>query len=273
MSTLEEVRDLAALFAHVWGRGDPPISKDFLKALAHSGGYLSGAYDGDRMIGGLVGWLGGHPPRELHLHSHILGVIPGRDAQGLGFELKQHQRVWCLERGIPVIEWTTDPLVRRNAYFNLTKLGARAPQYLVNFYGEMADGINAGEESDRLLIRWELASREAESAAAGGAPAATAIHRMAESAVPVLMIGAAGEPQDAPAKRGRLVKCQVPDDIVMLRRSDPKLARTWRLALRAALRSALATGLVIEGATRSGWYVLGPESAAEPSHRLGVPGN
>ena len=55
-----------------------------------------------RLVGGLVGWLGGHPPRELHLHSHILGVLPDSEARGLGFELKQHQRRWCLERGVSV---------------------------------------------------------------------------------------------------------------------------------------------------------------------------
>ena len=79
-----------------------------------------------------MGWLGGHPPHELHMHSHILGVLPGSETHGLGFDLKQHQRRWCLARGVTVMEWTTDPLVRRNAYFNVTKLGAEAPTYLVN---------------------------------------------------------------------------------------------------------------------------------------------
>src|SRR5207247_8945224 len=127
----------------------------------------AGAFIEGRLIGGLVGWLGGTPPHELHMHSHILGVLPGNETRGLGFELKQHQRRWCLDRGVNVMEWTTDPLVRRNAYFNLTKLGAEAPEYFVNFYGEMRDGINAGEESDRLLIRWYLDSDRAEVAAVG----------------------------------------------------------------------------------------------------------
>ncbi|MFI5282336.1 MAG: GNAT family N-acetyltransferase, partial [Candidatus Dormibacterales bacterium] len=240
-----------------------PISSDFLMALALWGGYRAGAYWGGQWGVGRVVWRGGRPPDELHLHSHILGVIPGKDAQGLGFELKQHQRRWCLERDISVIEWTTDPLVRRNAYFNLTKLGADAPQYLVNFYGEMADGINAGEESDRLLIRWHLASPQAEAAATGGAPRAEAADRIAASADPVLAVGPEGEPMSRPASQARFLKCEVPDDIVALRRTDPQLARRWRLALRAALAPALAGGLAIRGATRSGWYVLGAERALE----------
>jgi len=157
LSELADLRRLAELFAVVWGRpGEPPISSDILKALAHSGNYVAGAFLDGRLIGGLVGWLGRDPSEHLHMHSHILGVLPGSEAHGLGFELKQHQRRWCLARGVTSMEWTTDPLVRRNAYFNLTKLGAVAPRYLVDFYGEMRDGINAGDESDRLLIRWEL---------------------------------------------------------------------------------------------------------------------
>jgi predicted GNAT superfamily acetyltransferase len=50
--------------------------------------------------------------------------------------------------------------------------------------------------------------------------------------------------------------CQVPDDIVAMRRSDPVLAREWRVALRHALVKSLARGYAIAGATRSGWYVL-----------------
>jgi len=261
LNELADLRELAALFARVWGRtGEPPISSDILRAMGHSGAYLAGAFQDGRMIGGLVGWLGIRPPHEVLLHSHILGVLPGQDAQGLGFALKQHQRRWCLEREIRLIEWTTDPLVRRNAYFNITKLGARAPEYLVNFYGEMADGINAGEESDRLLISWRLDSPAAIAAAArGGSGPVDADAAAMVGAVPVLTIGLAGEPVSSVAPQARHLACQVPEDIVELRRSDPALARSWRLALRAALTSALEEGLQISAATRSGWYVLSPK--------------
>ncbi len=56
--------------------------------------------------------------------------------------MKLHQRAWAIARGIPVIEWTFDPLVARNAYFNIRKLGAMPVEYLPNFYGIMGDGIN-----------------------------------------------------------------------------------------------------------------------------------
>jgi predicted GNAT superfamily acetyltransferase len=256
LSSFDDIRQLAELFAEVWGRpGAPPISSDVLKALAHSGNYVVGAYQDRRLIGGLVGWLGGDPRHELHMHSHILGVLTGAESHGLGFELKQHQRSWCLERGVKVMEWTTDPLVRRNAYFNLTKLGARAPEYLLNVYGEMRDGINAGEESDRLLIRWHLDSKDAERAAAGGAIEPDVEALMAKGAE--VLLSAPLTPTLSPGRgEGAILLIQVPQDIVALRREEPAVARAWRLALRDALTRMLSAGYEITGATRDGWYVL-----------------
>jgi predicted GNAT superfamily acetyltransferase len=254
LDDVDDLRALAHLFAVVWGTSDAePIDSDVLKALSLSGNYVSGAYANGLLIGGLVGWLGGDPGHDLHMHSHILGVLPGDEAHGLGFRLKQHQRRWCLERGVNVMEWTTDPLVRRNAYFNLSKLGARAPEYLVNVYGAMHDGINAGEESDRLLIRWHLDSSEAE-AAAMGRPV-----QIESEGKAVLSAGANGQPVLSPS-RAPLVICEVPDDIVSIRRSDPALARRWRLALREALHGSMLSGYRIKGATKSGWYVLETKS-------------
>jgi len=253
---IDDLRLLADLFAVVWGiPGEPSLDSDVLKALAYSGSYVAGAFAQGRLIGGLVGWLGGDPRQELHMHSHILGVLPDSEARGLGFDLKQHQRRWCLEREVRVMEWTTDPLVRRNVYFNLTKLGAEAPSYFVNFYGQMQDGINAGDESDRLLIRWRLDSKRAEFAARGRPwePDADKLREWGRDAI--LAVGPSGEPATTDSS-ARVLICQVPEDIVALRHSDPALARAWRSALRRALGGAMDRGYAIIGATRSGWYVL-----------------
>ncbi len=254
---VDEMRELERLFADIWERpGEPPLNSGTLRALAHAGNYVVGARErGGRLVGGLVGWFGGLPPGELHLHSHILGVAPGSQVGGLGFELKQHQRGWCLERGVKLVEWTFDPLVRRNAYFNLTKLGAEARGYLVNFYGTMTDGINAGEESDRLLISWRLDSGRARDAADGRLAEPAVEELLLRDAAIVLSVGQAQEP--VAGKLGTpVVLCQVPADIVALRRSDAGAARAWRLAVRKALTSAFAVGYEMSGATRSGWYVL-----------------
>jgi len=256
LTELEDLRALVRIFAEIWGRpGEPPVDSDVLMALVLSGNYVAGADVDGRLVGGLIGWLGGPPSDHLHLHSHILGVAAGSQVRGLGFELKQHQRTWCLERGVKAVEWTFDPLVRRNAYFNLNKLGAEARSYLVNFYGEMADGINAGEESDRILIEWRLDSPKAAAAAAGRplVPSADDLqHGQVDS---LLSIGAGGEPVPGTSTDG-VVMCQVPDDIVALRRSDPLLARAWRIAVRDAMKAAFDAGYRITGVTRTGWYIL-----------------
>lgn len=233
LTDLEDLREVAELFAVVWERpGEPPINADVLRALSHAGNYVFGARSNGRLIGGIVGWLGMHAPGDLHMHSHILGVLPDDEAKGLGFALKQHQRNWCLERGVPVIEWTFDPLVRRNAYFNLTKLGADAARYLVDFYGTMNDGLNAGDESDRILVRWELDSDKARAAATGH---------------PI-------EPRPSPDA----VLVKVPDDIVAIRRHDAELGHRWRLRVRESLGDAMARGHRVAGFTRDFEYVLEP---------------
>ena len=85
-------------------------------------------------------------------------MLSANSRRNVGYALKLHQRAWALQRGIATITWTFDPLVRRNAYFNLAKLGVRATRYLPNFYGAMQDPINAGDDTDRLLVDWDLAS-------------------------------------------------------------------------------------------------------------------
>ena len=254
---LEELRELEALLAAVWERpDDPPINTDLLRALAHSGNYVAGARVGGRLVGGLVGWLGARAPNELHMHSHSLGVAADVQVAGVGFELKQDQRRWCLQRGVKTVEWTTDPLVRRNAYFNMTKLGARATEYLVNFYGVMTDGLNAGEESDRLLVSWELDSPLAKAASDGHAAEPDIDDLSRGGAVAVLSVGPAGEPIEGKAAGARVLICQVPEDIVAIRHASPAIGRSWRLALRRALHSAFRAGYAVTGASRTGWYVL-----------------
>jgi len=146
--------------------------------------------------------------------------------------------------------------VRRNAYFNLTKLGASASEYLVNFYGAMTDGLNAGEESDRLLISWELDSPNASVATDGRALEPDIADLVRDGAGAMLSVGPSGEPVAGHASSARVLICQVPQDIVAVRHRDPGLARDWRLALRGAMQEALGAGYAVTGATRTGWYVL-----------------
>src|SRR5579859_3863132 len=248
-----DLQVLEDLFARVWEVESPPITADLMRALAHSGNYVVAAMSDGSIVGGAVAFMGREPDGEPILHSHIMGVVPGVQARGTGFEIKQHQRLWALNAGIKVVVWTFDPLVRRNAYFNLVKLGAEATKYKVHFYGDM-EGINAGDESDRLVVRWRLEAPAAEAAAAGNLRPSEFEVLLGEGVVPVLS-DEDGEPVVTQAKAERIL-CQVPEDIVAMRSSDPGRALRWRHALRKALSGSLDEGYRIAGFTRSGWYVL-----------------
>lgn len=166
---VDGIDDLAAielLFAAIWrtDRERPPLNREVLRALAHTGCYVAAAHDGDRLVGASVGFLGG-ATGDLHLHSHITGVAPEAQGRHIGLALKLHQRQWCLDRGIEVVTWTFDPLVRRNAWFNLHRLGADVVAFHEDFYGAMTDGLNAGQASDRCVVRWHLPDAAARPAA------------------------------------------------------------------------------------------------------------
>jgi predicted GNAT superfamily acetyltransferase len=247
----DDLEKLQAVLAGIWGRAEePPVPAELMRALVHAGNYVVGARDGGRLVGGLIGFAGWDRAGAPILHSHILGVLPDARRRGVGFALKQHQRHWAMERGIGVIEWTFDPLVRRNAYFNLAKLGAEAAEYHVAFYGRMEDRINAGDDSDRIVVRWHLDS----AGAAGGDGSGP---DPAPTGAVLLRVGPEGEPVLGTAlPAGGTARCQVPADIVQLRRASPGLARAWRQALRSTLGEAMRDGWRVTAATRDGWYVL-----------------
>jgi predicted GNAT superfamily acetyltransferase len=241
LTDLDAFEAVARLFDEVW-RPDPaerPVNVDLLRALSKAGNYVAGAYDRGRLVGAAVGFFG--PPAERMLHSHIAGASP--TARGVGFALKLHQRAWTLERGVSTIAWTFDPLVSRNAYFNLAKLGAEPVEYLPNFYGSMHDGINAGDESDRLLVHWDLT-------APVGGPAF-------DKAGAVIGLDRSVDGRPVPgALDGAAVLVAVPPDVEKLRAADPAAAREWRLAVRSVLGSLLAGGARIAGFDRDGWYLV-----------------
>ncbi|MGI8608954.1 MAG: GNAT family N-acetyltransferase [Candidatus Dormibacteria bacterium] len=254
---IAEMKRVAHLFQAIWGKSDelgPPINSDLLRALAHAGNYVAGAFDATgAMQSALVSFLGG-PQGAVHVHSHILGVVPGNQARGAGFALKLDQRAWSLAQGYDSMEWTFDPLVRRNAYFNLTKLRSDINDYLVNFYGAMEDGQNGSDDSDRLLVHWDLLS-DAVEAAAAGTPAEPLAAGERATFTALLTVGEKGQPVTGQHGGGGVL-LQVPADIVRMRIEAPDVAVQWRLALRRAMVELLDGGHRCAGVTRDGEYVF-----------------
>lgn len=256
LTQIAELQDLERVFMDIWRRdGAPPISAELMRALAHTGNYVAGAYLGGALVAGLVGFLGQVPGHPLHLHSHILGVLPDQQLRGTGYALKQHQRSWALEREIVEVTWTFDPLVRRNGYFNVCKLGADVLEYHVDFYGVMGDGINRDGASDRVLAVWRLDSERAVQAAAGRPPEPQ-LDALLEKGAKVALREAPDGAPSVDGLSGPLVLCQTPADVVSLRDADGGTADAWRRALRETMGAALKDGYATVGMTRSGWYVL-----------------
>jgi predicted GNAT superfamily acetyltransferase len=137
---------------HIWGSGGDAVSVNMLVATIIEGGMAIGAFAGDQIVGAVYGFPT-HEPDALH--SHYLAVDPQHRRSGLGIELKQRQRAWCLERGIRRIRWTYDPLQLGNAHLNLVALGATGVMYHIDHYGHLG-GINGSLPSDRVTVSWEL---------------------------------------------------------------------------------------------------------------------
>ncbi len=257
---LNDVSDLhhaVRLLARIWGRdANPPMNVEMLRAFGKAGNYVSGAFVGDRLVGACVGFF--HAPSEDALHSHIAGVSPEMTGRAVGFALKLHQRAWAMSRGVDRVAWTFDPLVARNAYFNIVKLAARPMEYMPNFYGPMLDTLNGDEDSDRLLVRWSL--RDPAVAEACGRPGD---HRPdpVPAAGAVVAVGTAADGSPEPGRLdGTINLVAVPRDITTLRASDPALAVRWRHAVRNAMTALLTQGATVAGFDRTRGYVLRKES-------------
>lgn len=245
LPTLEDADEIIRVLLATWGDGQV-VPREMVRALAESGNVPFGAFAGAELVGYVLGWAGMDPDEGLHVHSHMLAAIPDRRHQGIGYALKLAQRAQALDQGIALARWTFDPLVARNAYFNLTKLGAVIDRFERNFYGDMADSVNRGDRSDRFFVRWDLESPPGPwSVAVAGEPV-VAVRR---------------EPDGSPTRavpEGDAAVIEIPSDHVAMRSSDPDLAAAWRDAVADAAEGCLGRGLVGASFDRDrGAYVFG----------------
>ncbi len=218
---------IAELFDKVWDVKSM-VSPEIMTASLHNGGYGSVIYIDSQPVGAAFALVGRALPGldGPNLHSHATGVLPSFIGKGIGEIIKRHQWDWAKENGFDTITWTFDPLVRRNAHFNVIKLGATVLGYHQNFYGELDDGINAGEQSDRVLVRWDVAGVDA----------------------PL------GNSFVEPTPNSMVI--ETPADIEQLRKTDRVQSDGWRARQRAAFESAQLAGLRVIGLTNDFSYAL-----------------
>jgi predicted GNAT superfamily acetyltransferase len=277
-----EIRPLAAraeleacvdLQRRVWGPGFADVaSPAVLKIVQNVGGVAAGAFDaGGALLGfvfGVTGLADGQQRALIHW-SHMLAVLPEARGRDLGYHLKLYQRRRLLDLGVESALWTFDPLVAKNAHLNLVRLGARAVRYARDYYGEGSDSaLSAGIGTDRFVVEWRLAdervARRLERAGPG--PELSPEH----AAAPVANVRPAGgeavvaQPPSAP-----VVRVEVPDDILGVRRRSPEQAARWRGSTRQAFEALLDRGYRVETFYREGagegaraFYVLRKEGGA-----------
>ncbi len=210
----------------VWGdnpRGALPAS--IMRVLTLGGGIVHGAFDGSRLVGASIAFPLQREDRWI-LWSYLTGVVAAYRNRGIGRSLKLAQRGYALERGLPEIRWTFDPLRRGNAHFNLCQLKAFTNIYHVDFYGTLHDQINVSAPSDRVEVIWPVEEDPAEPDSIQSESWALCAD---QSGWPVTQIFSAGD----------VFWVEIPADLSTL---NPSAIMSWRLALRTTLQAAFSQG-------------------------------
>jgi predicted GNAT superfamily acetyltransferase len=133
-----------------------------------------------------------------------------------------------MREGRKLIKWTWDPMMARNAHFNLNRLGATVETYAENFYGidyntDSSLTEKVGLPSDRLIAIWNIGS-ERVTALSNGATAPVATKPVATVTIP--------------AEWTALVK------------QDPRSARDEQARVRDEFKKAFEQKLVCAGFER-----------------------
>ena len=200
------------------------ITPNLLQAMVHSGSYLSGAFIENKIVGAAFAFPATN--NGLHLHSHMTAVLDEYRDKGVGYALKIDQWNWAKKKNYSHLSWTFDPLVRRNAKLNIVKLGVDISAYHPNFYGAMPDALNAGDESDRLIVSWSTAI---------DAPKASELV--------------------ANPKPGDIL-IEIPEDIVAIRSKNQSESMKWRRQVREQFLAAFGKNGKVVGFSANNEYVV-----------------
>ncbi len=227
---IEEFEACIQVERAVWKSADlDVVPMPLFVVAAETGGQVLGAFHGKDLVGftlAIAGWRS----RKPFLHSHMTAVLDGYRNRGIGRRLKLFQREDALARGISLIEWTFDPLITKNAYFNFMRLGAIARRYVPNAYGITTSPLHADLPTDRLVAEWDLRSLRVRRVLAGK----RATPAFSKKAVRITIPVNAGRPQErrsscgtadsVPNSTSRILEmvCQ------RIRRDSGRSGKVWR---------------------------------------------
>jgi predicted GNAT superfamily acetyltransferase len=244
-----------ALQRAVWpGSETDVVPAHMLITAVHNGGLLIGAFLDDQLIGFVFGFPGleftPDGPRPKHC-SHMMGIHPDRRDAGIGFALKRAQWQMVRHQGLDHITWTYDPLLSRNAYLNIAKLGAVCNTYRRSEYGDMRDGLNAGLPSDRFLMDWWVNTRRVERRLSKRARRPLKLDDFSKAELhPLYSLQLRADQLPSPPEHfsplnGNLTLAEIPSDFNALKHADFALARDWRFFSRELFETAFAEGYIV----------------------------
>lgn len=248
LHTVAEMDAAVDLQKIYWGEDMASIVPNhMLLSIARYGGHVHGAFENKRLIGMLIGFLGAEiSPHDqklardtLFVMSKRMVVLPEYRGQKVGEYLKLAQRDYAIQHGIELVTWTFDPLLSRNAYLNLHKLGATGQSYEVDYFG--AGASHPTLSADRLTVNWwvshpQTVARLEEDRAKFDLEAAKIVSQtelnMQGLVVP---IGETIQLVEHPH-----LALEIPPDFVALADIQPELGNLWRIYVRKAFQKLLA---------------------------------
>jgi predicted GNAT superfamily acetyltransferase len=256
---LAEMKPAVELQKTYWGDDlESVVPAHMLFSLANNGGHALAAFDGDKLVGLLIGFLGtnveeAHRPAmaNLQIVSKRMVVLPAYRGQGIGYRLKLAQRDLAIKQGIRLVVWTFDPLLATNAHLNVRKLGGISYRYLEDYYGVSGEGGLARlGSSDRLQIEWWVTSRRVEERI-NGKRGDLNLKQYLDADTPIVNmplwqgdgLPSPGETILYPA--GTLALVEIPADYETLAQQNTSLAEAWRAHIRQIFRQMFARGFVV----------------------------
>ena len=257
LDTPEDMNAVEELQRAVWpGSETDVVPAHMLITAVHNGGIVAGAFVDGRMIGFVFGFPGLEStpdgPRPKHC-SHMMGIHPEYRDSGVGFALKRAQWQMVRHQGLDHITWTYDPLLSRNAYLNVSKLGAVCNTYRRSEYGDMRDGLNAGLPSDRFQVDWWINTRRVERRLDKHPRRPLKLDDFSKAELyPLYEPHAARQaggwirpPEHYPHLEGHLLLAEIPSDFNALKDADFPLARDWRFFSREIFETAFSAGYIV----------------------------
>ena len=239
LTSADDGRACVELQRHVWGfdQGDI-VPATLLHIVEYVGGLAAGAFDEHGTLLGFVFGISGVRDGRLAHWSHMLGVLESARNMGVGRMLKEYQRSALASLGITRTFWSFDPLMAKNAYFNVNRLGAKVVDYVPDMYGKTDSPLHYGLATDRLVVCLETTGRPTSPVnlpAHDRAPILTAFPRLSDATMSI------GDHTPDTAL------IEIPADILEIIGRSPAAAQAWRLAVREHFVWALSHGYAVSG--------------------------